>query len=80
MVIDEAEFKRKVNSSIATLVLNYEDVENVNNMIQNYLVYYKKLVPDLKEIYESITFEEVRDVIDNFDTKEMVVIKMKKQK
>ena len=49
-------------------------------MIQNYLVYYKKLVPDLKEIYESITFEEVRDVIDNFDTKEMVVIKMKKQK
>ena len=80
LVIDEAEFKRKVNSSIATLVLNYEDVENVNNMIQNYLVYYKKLVPDLKEIYESITFEEVRDVIDNFDTKEMVVIKMKKQK
>ena len=78
LVIDEAEFKRKVNSSIATLVLNYEDVENVNNMIQNYLVYYKKLVPDLKEIYESITFEEVRDVIDNFDTKEMVV--MKKQK
>ena len=56
LVIDEAEFKRKVNSSIATLVLNYEDVENVNNMIQNYLVYYKKLVPDLKEIYESITF------------------------
>ena len=80
LVIDEAEFKRKINSSIATLVLNYEDVENVNNMIQNYLVYYKKLVPDLKEIYESISFEEVKEVIDNFDTKEMVVVKMKKQK
>ena len=78
LVIDEAEFKRKINSSIATLVLNYEDVENVNNMIQNYLVYYKKLVPDLKEIYESISFEEVKEVIDNFDTKEMVVVKMKK--
>lgn len=80
LVIDEAEFKRKINSSIATLVLNYEDVENVNNMIQNYLVYYKKLVPDLKEIYESISFEEVKEVIDNFDVKEMVVVKMKKQK
>ena len=80
LVIDEAEFKRKINSSIATLVLNYEDVENVNNMIQNYLVYYKKLVPDLKEIYESISFEEVKEVIDNFDTKEMVVVKMEKQK
>lgn len=78
LVIDEAEFKRKINSSIATLVLNYEDVENVNNMIQNYLVYYKKLVPDLKEIYESISFEEVKEVIDNFGTKEMVVVKMKK--
>lgn len=78
--MDEADLKRKVNSSIATLVLNYEDVESVNNMIQSYLVYYKKLIPNLKEIYESITLEEIKEVIDSIDTKEMVVVTMKKQK
>ena len=78
--MDEADLKRKVNSSIATLVLNYEDVESVNNMIQSYLIYYKKLIPNLKEIYESITLEEIKEVIDSIDTKEMVVVTMKKQK
>lgn len=78
--MNEDALKRKINSSIATLVLNYEDVENVNNMIQNYLIYYKRLVPDLKEIYESITLEEVQTVIDAITTKEMVVVKMKKAK
>ena len=77
--MNEEDLKRKINSSVATLVLNYEDVENVNNMIQNYLIYYHKLIPDLKEIYESITLEEVQTVIDAIDTKEMVVVKMKKQ-
>ena len=78
--MDEDDLKRKVNSSIATLVLNYEDVESVNNMIQSYLIYYKKLIPNLKEIYESITLEEIKEVIDSIDTKEMVVVTMKKQK
>ena len=78
--MDEDALKRKINSSIATLVLNYEDVENVNNMLQNYLIYYKKIIPNLKEIYESITLEEVQMVIKAITTKEMVVVKMKKAK
>ena len=78
--MDETDLKRKINSSIATLVLNYEDVENVNNMIQNYLVYYRRLIPDLKEIYESITLDEVKRVIEAIDLKEMVIVKMKKRK
>lgn len=78
--MDETDLKRKINSSIATLVLNYEDVENVNNMIQNYLVYYRRLIPDLKEIYESITLDEVKRVIEAIELKEMVIVKMKKQK
>ena len=80
LTMNEEDLKRKINSSIATLVLNYEDVENVNNMIQNYLVYYHKLIPDLKEIYESISLVEVLEVIKAIDTKEMVVVTMKKQK
>ena len=77
--MNEEDLKRKINSSVATLVLNYEDVENVNNMIQNYLIYYKKLIPNLKEIYESITLDDVEEVIQGINTKEMVVVKMKKQ-
>ena len=77
--MDKEDLKRKINSSIATLVLNYEDVENVNNMIQNYLVYYQKLIPNLKEIYESITLDDVEEVIQGINTKEMVVVKMKKK-
>ena len=78
--MSEEDLKRKIHSSVATLVLNYEDVENVNNLIQNYLIYYHKLIPDLKEIYESITLDEVREVIDAIDTKEMTVVLMRKEK
>ena len=78
--MSEEDLKRKIHSSVATLVLNYEDVENVNNLIQNYLIYYHKLIPDLKEIYESITLDEVREVIDAIDTKEMTVVTMRKEK
>lgn len=78
--MNEEDLKRKIHSSIATLILNYEDVENVNNLIQNYLIYYKKIIPDLKAIYESITLDQVNDVIEAIDPKEMTVIKMKKQK
>ena len=49
-------------------------------MLQNYLIYYKKIIPNLKEIYESITLEEVQMVIKAITTKEMVVVKMKKAK
>ncbi len=78
--IKEDELKRKINSSIATLVLNYEDVENVNNMIQTYLIYYHKLIPNLKEIYESITLDDVKKVIDAITTKEMTIVTMRKDK
>ncbi len=78
--MNEEDLKRKINSAIATLVVNYEDVENVNNMLQNYLVYYHKIIPNLKEIYESITLDEVLEVIEAINTKEMVVVTMKKQK
>ncbi len=80
LVMSEEDLKRKIHSSIATLVLNYEDVENVNNMIQNYLVYYHEIIPNLKEIYESITLEEVNEVMAAISTKEMTIVTMKKQK
>ena len=76
--IDEEELKRKINSSIATLILNYEDVESVNNMIQNYIIYYDEIITNIKDIYEGITLKEVEDIIKGISTKEICIVKMKK--
>jgi len=78
LFIDSETLKRKINSSIATLVTNYESVEQVNNMIQNHLIYYGDVIPNIKEIYESITLEEVENVIKKINTEEMATIKMNK--
>ena len=43
-------------------------------MIQNHLIYYDEVVPNVKEIYEAITMEEVKNVIKKINTKEMAVI------
>ncbi|MCM1053227.1 MAG: insulinase family protein [Ruminococcus sp.] len=79
LFIDKEDLKRKINSSIATLVINYEDVEQVNNLIQNYIIYYDDIIPNIKSIYESITLKEVEGVIKKIDTKEMTVVKMFKK-
>lgn len=78
LVIDSDTLKRKINSAIATIVTNYDSVEQVNSMIQNHLLYYGEVVPNVKEIYESITLEEVENVMKKINTKEMVVVKMNK--
>ena len=76
--ITEEDLRRKINSSIATLVVNYEDVEQVNNMIQNHNIYYGNIISNLKEIYEEIKLEDVENVITKINTKEMTIVKMDK--
>ncbi len=77
--IDEETLKRKINSAVATMVLNYENSENVNSLLQNYIIYYEDIIPNLKDIYEDITMDEVNYVIDNINTKELTVVKMIKE-
>ena len=79
LVVDEVDIKRKINSAIATLVLNYEDVESVNNMLQNYLVYYHRIIPDLKDIYESITVDDIKRVVGQISTENISIVTMKKE-
>ncbi len=74
----EDDLKRKVNSAIATMVINYEDVEAVNNLLQNYLIIYGEIVNNTKEVYESITIDEIKEVINGIDTKECTIVKMLK--
>ena len=76
--VTDDDLKRKLNSAIANLVTNYEDVEEVNNLIQSYLITYKEIIANVKEIYEDITMDDINNVLDNINTKEMVIVKMVK--
>jgi len=76
LTVSESDLKRKMNASIANLVTYYEDVEQVNNLLQNYIIMYDKLIPNLKEIYESITLDEIKNIISKINTKEKTIVKM----
>jgi len=74
--VSESDLKRKVNSAIASMIINYEDVENVNNLLQSYLVSYGKVQDNTKEIYEGITLQDINEVINKINTKEKTIVKM----
>ena len=75
--IDEKTFMRTKNANIATLILDYEDAEGVNNLIQSEVLSYGDIVPNLKEIYESITYKEVKDFLKHLNPKEQSILVLK---
>ncbi len=69
----EENLRRKVNSNIATLVLMFDDIMNVNSTIQDEVLTYGNVVDNLKEHLENITLEEINKVIKKVDIKNMAV-------
>ena len=57
--IDEKTFSRMKKGFIASVILEYEDVEFVNSIIQTEILNYDKIIVDLKEQYENINYEEI---------------------
>ncbi len=80
LTITKEEFKRKINVLIATLVMQYDDISNVNRIIQENLVYDGYLHTDDKKLLENITFDKVGDVLKYLDMKNMSSIIMDKKK
>lgn len=78
--MNEESLKRKVNSSIATLVLNYDDIMGVNNAIQEDILSFNKVVDDIKPHLESITLEKVKEVMKRIDTENMAITILKPEK
>ena len=66
--ISELDFKRKKNATIATLILDYEDLENVSYRIQDDVLNNGGIVTNLKEILEDETIDDLKDIIDLLDT------------
>lgn len=61
--LNEKDIKRKIKSEIATMIMNYEDVENVNDLIIYSLYQYGKIIDNEKEILEKITISKIKETI-----------------
>lgn len=72
--IDEKTFNRMKNANIASLILDYEDVETVNSIIQSEILNYGDVVDNIKEIYESITYQDIEDFMKVLNTKERCIL------
>lgn len=73
LTMTEKDLKRKVNSNIATLVLNYENIVDVNNLIQEDILSFNKIIDNVKEHLEHINKSQVGKVMKNLDTKNIAV-------
>ncbi len=62
--VNELDFKRKKNVQIATHILNYEYVEQVNSRLQENIINYNKIITNYKEILEDLTIDDVNGVVD----------------
>lgn len=65
--ISELDFKRKKNATIATLILDYEDLENVSYRIQDDVLNNGGIITNLKEILEDEALEDLEELINLYD-------------
>ena len=72
--IDEQSFERMKRANIASLILEYEDVELVNGIIQSEILNYGDIIANIKEIYEELTYEEIQSFIRCLDLKEKSIL------
>lgn len=74
MKIYPDDFKRKIKSAIKTLVLSYENVEEVNTIINNSLIYYGKIISNEKEMLENIKIEDIKKIYKKLNWKETATL------
>ena len=74
--ISENTFLRMQKSFIASIILEYEDVEFVNSIIQSEIIFYDKIIDNLKEQYESINYDDVINFnkLLNFKEKSILIL------
>ncbi len=74
LTISEQTFNRIKKVSLVSLILDYEDVETVNSLIQAEILNYDKIIDNIKEIEESITYEDMQKFINNLDLSERSIL------
>lgn len=61
--VNDKDFKRKKNASIATLILDYEDIENVNYKLQDEILNYGGIITNYKSLLENQTIDNLKEKI-----------------
>lgn len=79
--IDENDFNRKKKVLISNEIFSYEDMEMVNDMILDNILFDNKIPDDIIDIINSLNTKELEDIIKNIDfsNKSIVIIKNKKE-
>ena len=77
--VEEKDIVRKRNAAIATLILDYEDIEQVNMKIQDDIINEGEIITDLKIRVASINQEKLESVI-NYINNDNVAISVFKPK
>jgi len=72
--ITKKTFERMKKANIASLILEYEDVEFVNNIIQTEVLNYGDILSNLKEIYENIKYDDIVKFIEGLNLKERSIL------
>ncbi len=72
--IDEKTFNRIKNANIASLILEYEDVEIVNSSIQEEVLNYGNVIDNLKEVYENLSFGKLNKFINELNLNERSIL------
>ena len=74
--IREDEFERKKKVLISNEIFSYENIDMVNEMIIDNVIFDNKIESDIISMIESLNIDELRDIIKkiNFDNKSIVVL------
>lgn len=65
--IEEDDLLRRKRCNIASLINDYDDIEYINSEIQDSIITYGKLIPNMYEYYSSMKLETANKVIKNIN-------------
>jgi len=74
LAISEKTFMRMKKSAIASLILDYENVEMVNGNIQTEILNYGNIINNMKEIYENLEYNEILEFLKFLDVSNKSII------
>lgn len=72
--IEEKTFERMKKANIASIILEYEDVEFVNSIMQSEILNYGDIIQNIKEIYENIKYEDILKFIECLNLNERSIL------
>lgn len=75
--INEKDFIRKKKVLISNEVFSYENVESINDMIVDNIIFDNRICTDMISIIDSLSYEEMMDIIKkvDFNNKSVVILK-----